>query len=290
MNEHARYRRVVPEIAARAHVRSLRPVIQRTLDETGLRLGDIGAVTATTGPGLAGALRVGLTGALRVGLAGAKGLAYALGIPPHGVRHIAADTLEHGALPDPCMVLIVSDDHTSLLLVSYGVGLDREGVGEPLACRLGVVVRCLLHAHRHRQLPYLLATAAVAHGCVGGARRRSGAGPLPHAWTVVAATDHWAVPLLGTSPHPRRLRYPDPSYLLVGTKPNIPDIRSSSSGSKSCDSRCRGCRQVAVDRLSRCRAARVLVARSAAPPCGRSLQAPETDRAPGPSNGMGPRR
>lgn len=47
---------------------------------------------------------------------------------------------------------------------------------------------------------------------------------------------------------------------------------------------------MAVDRLSPCQAARVLVARSAASPCGRSLQAPETDRAPGPANGKSPRR
>jgi N6-L-threonylcarbamoyladenine synthase len=56
-----------------------------------------------------------------VGLAGAKGIAYALGVPLYGVHHlaghVAADTLEHGPLPDPCMVLIVSGGHTSLLLV-----------------------------------------------------------------------------------------------------------------------------------------------------------------------------
>ncbi|MDX3746426.1 tRNA (adenosine(37)-N6)-threonylcarbamoyltransferase complex transferase subunit TsaD [Streptomyces sp. AK08-02] len=113
MDEHARYGGVVPEIAARAHVHSVRPVIQRALDEAGLRLSDIGAVAVTTGPGL--------SGALQVGLAGAKGIAYALGVPLHGVHHlaghVAADTLEHGPLPDPCVVLIVSGGHTSLLLV-----------------------------------------------------------------------------------------------------------------------------------------------------------------------------
>lgn len=113
MDEHARYGGVVPEIAARAHVHSVRPVIQRALDGAGLRLSDIGAVAVTTGPGL--------SGALQVGLAGAKGLAYALGVPLYGVHHlaghVAADTLEHGPLPDPCMVLIVSGGHTSLLLV-----------------------------------------------------------------------------------------------------------------------------------------------------------------------------
>ncbi|MEU9380085.1 tRNA (adenosine(37)-N6)-threonylcarbamoyltransferase complex transferase subunit TsaD [Streptomyces sp. NPDC048279] len=113
MDEHARYGGVVPEIAARAHVHALRPVIQRALDEAGLRLTDVGAVAVTTGPGL--------PGALQVGLAAAKGLAYTLGVPLHGVHHlaghVAADTLEHGPLPDPCMVLIVSGGHTSLLLV-----------------------------------------------------------------------------------------------------------------------------------------------------------------------------
>ncbi|MEU4170699.1 tRNA (adenosine(37)-N6)-threonylcarbamoyltransferase complex transferase subunit TsaD [Streptomyces sp. NPDC026665] len=113
MDEHARYGGVVPEIAARAHLHALRPVVQRALAEAGLGLSDIGAVAVTTGPGL--------SGALQVGLAGAKGIAYALGVPLHGVHHlaghVAADTLEHGPLPDPCMVLIVSGGHTSLLLV-----------------------------------------------------------------------------------------------------------------------------------------------------------------------------
>lgn len=113
MDEHARFGGVVPEIAARAHVHSLRPVIRQALDDAGLRLSDIDAVAVTTGPGL--------SGALQVGLAGAKGIAYALGVPLYGVHHlaghVAADTLEHGPLPDPCMVLIVSGGHTSLLLV-----------------------------------------------------------------------------------------------------------------------------------------------------------------------------
>ncbi|WP_329395818.1 tRNA (adenosine(37)-N6)-threonylcarbamoyltransferase complex transferase subunit TsaD [Streptomyces melanogenes] len=113
MDEHARFGGVVPEIATRAHLHSLTPVVHRALDEAGLRMADIGAVAVTTGPGL--------SGALQVGLAGAKALAYALDVPLYGVHHlaghVAADTLEHGPLPDPCMVLIVSGGHTSLLLV-----------------------------------------------------------------------------------------------------------------------------------------------------------------------------
>ncbi|MCM2393023.1 tRNA (adenosine(37)-N6)-threonylcarbamoyltransferase complex transferase subunit TsaD [Streptomyces albipurpureus] len=113
MDEHARFGGVVPEIAARAHVHSFAPVVHRALSEAGLRMADIDAVAVTTGPGL--------SGALQVGVAGAKGLAYALDVPLYGVHHlaghVAADTLDHGPLPDPCMVLIVSGGHTSLLLV-----------------------------------------------------------------------------------------------------------------------------------------------------------------------------
>lgn len=113
MAEHARFGGVVPEIAARAHVHSMQPVVEQALAEAGLSFRDIGAVAVTSGPGLAGALQV--------GVAAAKGYAYALDVPLYGVHHlaghVAADTLEHGPLPDPCMVLIVSGGHTSLLLV-----------------------------------------------------------------------------------------------------------------------------------------------------------------------------
>lgn len=113
MDEHARFGGVVPEIAARAHVHAAAPVVRAALADAGLTMRDIGAVAVTTGPGL--------SGALQVGLAAAKGLAYALDVPLYGVHHlaghVAADTLEHGPLPDPCMVLIVSGGHTSLLLV-----------------------------------------------------------------------------------------------------------------------------------------------------------------------------
>lgn len=121
MDEHARFGGVVPEIAARAHLESFNPVVRRALEQAELRLGQIDAVAVTTGPGL--------SGALQVGLAGAKSLAYAAGVPLHGVHHlaghVAADTLEHGPLPEPCVVLIVSGGHTSLLLV-------RDLVREPI--------------------------------------------------------------------------------------------------------------------------------------------------------------
>ncbi|WP_030060421.1 tRNA (adenosine(37)-N6)-threonylcarbamoyltransferase complex transferase subunit TsaD [Streptomyces novaecaesareae] len=113
MAEHARYGGVVPEIAARAHVHAMAPVVGEALDRAGLTLGDIDAVAVTTGPGL--------SGALHVGVAAAKGYAFSLGVPLYGVHHlaghVAAATLDGGPLPDPCIVLIVSGGHTSLLLV-----------------------------------------------------------------------------------------------------------------------------------------------------------------------------
>ncbi|MDJ1132998.1 tRNA (adenosine(37)-N6)-threonylcarbamoyltransferase complex transferase subunit TsaD [Streptomyces iconiensis] len=121
MDEHARYGGVVPEIAARAHLHALGPVVRAALTDAGLGLRDIGAVAVTTGPGL--------SGALQTGVAAAKSYAYALGVPLYGVHHlaghVAADTLEHGPLPDPCVVLVVSGGHTSLLLVT---DLAREPV------------------------------------------------------------------------------------------------------------------------------------------------------------------
>ncbi|MEU6237891.1 tRNA (adenosine(37)-N6)-threonylcarbamoyltransferase complex transferase subunit TsaD [Kitasatospora sp. NPDC047058] len=113
MDEHARFGGVVPEIAARAHVHSMAPVVREALDRAGLTLADVGAVAVTAGPGL--------SGALQVGLAAAKGYAFSLGVPLYGVHHlaghVAAATLDGGPLPDPCIVLIVSGGHTSLLLV-----------------------------------------------------------------------------------------------------------------------------------------------------------------------------
>ncbi|MEX5631002.1 tRNA (adenosine(37)-N6)-threonylcarbamoyltransferase complex transferase subunit TsaD [Parafrankia sp. FMc2] len=113
VDEHARYGGVVPEIAARAHLEAMVPTIERALDRAGLRHRDVDAVAVTAGPGLAGALLV--------GVAAAKAYALALGVPLHGVHHLAAhvavDTLEHGPLPRPSVALLVSGGHSSLLLV-----------------------------------------------------------------------------------------------------------------------------------------------------------------------------
>ncbi|KJK56711.1 hypothetical protein UK12_21045 [Saccharothrix sp. ST-888] len=128
MAEHARFGGVVPEIAARAHVHAVAPVVREALDRAGLTLGDIGAVAVTTGPGL--------SGALQVGVAAAKGYAFSLGVPLYGVHHlaghVAAATLDGGPLPDPCIVLIVSGGHTSLLLCTDN-GAMIAAIGDLLA-------------------------------------------------------------------------------------------------------------------------------------------------------------
>ncbi|SHK61659.1 tRNA (adenosine(37)-N6)-threonylcarbamoyltransferase complex transferase subunit TsaD [Actinacidiphila paucisporea] len=112
VDEHARYGGVVPEVASRAHLEAMVPTIQRALKEAGVAAGDLDAVAVTAGPGLAGALLVGVSAA--------KAYAYALGKPLYGVNHLAShicvDQLEHGALPEPTMALLVSGGHSSLLL------------------------------------------------------------------------------------------------------------------------------------------------------------------------------
>ena len=113
VDAHARFGGVVPEVASRAHLEAMVPTIHRALDEAGVRLSDVDAIAVTAGPGLAGALLV--------GVAAAKAYALALDKPLYGVNHlashIAVDTLEHGPLPEPCIALLVSGGHSSLLLV-----------------------------------------------------------------------------------------------------------------------------------------------------------------------------
>jgi N6-L-threonylcarbamoyladenine synthase len=113
VDEHARFGGVVPEVASRAHLEAMTPTIERALATAGVTLADLDAIAVTAGPGLAGALMV--------GVAAAKAYALALGKPLYGVNHLAAhvavDQLEHGPLPKPCVSLLVSGGHSSLLLV-----------------------------------------------------------------------------------------------------------------------------------------------------------------------------
>ena len=113
VEEHARFGGVVPEIASRAHLEAMVPTIERACTTAGVRLADVDAIAVTSGPGL--------VGALLVGVAAAKALAIGLGKPIYGINHLAAhvavDQLEHGPLPEPCLALLVSGGHSSLLLV-----------------------------------------------------------------------------------------------------------------------------------------------------------------------------
>ncbi len=113
VDEHARFGGVVPEVASRAHLDAMVPMIRRACETAGVTLRDVDAIAVTAGPGLAGALLV--------GVAAAKALALSLGRPIYGVNHLAAhvavDQLQHGPLPEPTMALLVSGGHSSLLLV-----------------------------------------------------------------------------------------------------------------------------------------------------------------------------
>ncbi|MDN5791130.1 MAG: tRNA (adenosine(37)-N6)-threonylcarbamoyltransferase complex transferase subunit TsaD [Micrococcales bacterium] len=113
VEEHARFGGVVPEIASRAHLEAMVPMIERACHGAGVALRDLDAIAVTSGPGLAGALLV--------GVASAKSLAVALSTPIYGVNHLAAhvavDIVEHGPLPEPAVALLVSGGHSSLLLV-----------------------------------------------------------------------------------------------------------------------------------------------------------------------------
>jgi N6-L-threonylcarbamoyladenine synthase len=110
---HVRFGGVVPEVASRAHLEAMLPTLRRACKAADIDLTELDGIAVTAGPGL--------MGALVVGLASAKALAYALDKPLYGVNHlaghVAVDVLEHGPLPRPCVALLVSGGHTSLLLV-----------------------------------------------------------------------------------------------------------------------------------------------------------------------------
>jgi len=109
---------VVPELAARAHVTALVPIVQAALAEASVAMNEIDAIAVTHGPGLAGSLLVGVNAA--------KAMAYVLDRPlipvNHLEAHVAANWLrEPGAEADPpalpAVCLLVSGGHTELLLV-----------------------------------------------------------------------------------------------------------------------------------------------------------------------------
>lgn len=118
---HRPYGGVVPEIAARAHVEILVPLIESALADAGVRLSEVDAIAATAGPGL--------IGGVMVGLVTAKALCHAVGKPLIAVNHLEGHALSprlaDPALAFPYLLLLVSGGHCQLLLVK-GVGRYRR--------------------------------------------------------------------------------------------------------------------------------------------------------------------
>ena len=110
--DHARYGGVVPELASRAHVRAIVPVIETALREAGAALDEVDGIAVTRGPGLIGSLIVGVNAA--------KGLALPLGKPFVGVNHLEGhifSNLVERQIEVPFLTLLVSGGHTELVLV-----------------------------------------------------------------------------------------------------------------------------------------------------------------------------
>jgi N6-L-threonylcarbamoyladenine synthase len=108
---HAIFGGVVPEIASRAHLAAIAPVVRRALSDASCELAGVDAIGVTNGPGL--------VGALLVGVSFAKSLAAALCVPVIGVNHLEghlfATALEDAAAGPPFTALLVSGGHTLLL-------------------------------------------------------------------------------------------------------------------------------------------------------------------------------
>ncbi len=113
VEQHARFGGVVPEIAGRAHVQELVPVLAEALATAGVEGSDVEVVAATTGPGL--------VGSLLVGVSAAKALSLVWGVPfvsvNHLEAHLYASFLEEPDLELPLVVLLVSGGHTMLVLM-----------------------------------------------------------------------------------------------------------------------------------------------------------------------------
>ncbi|MBD3226072.1 MAG: tRNA (adenosine(37)-N6)-threonylcarbamoyltransferase complex transferase subunit TsaD [Caldithrix sp.] len=108
---HAQFGGVVPELASRAHIRLMMPIVKRALQETGATITDMQGLAVTYGPGLVGALLVGLNFA--------KGVSQATGKPFIGVNHmeghIYGNLLSQKTVNFPIIFLIVSGGHTMLV-------------------------------------------------------------------------------------------------------------------------------------------------------------------------------
>ncbi|MBL0921323.1 MAG: tRNA (adenosine(37)-N6)-threonylcarbamoyltransferase complex transferase subunit TsaD [Phycisphaerales bacterium] len=125
---HEEYGGVVPELASRAHLERLLPVVRAAMREADARYADLDAVAVGNRPGL--------IGALLVGVAGAKALAWSLGKPIIGVDHLEAhlyapmlsrDAGGAGDIVWPALGLVVSGGHTSLYRCASALELAKLG-------------------------------------------------------------------------------------------------------------------------------------------------------------------
>src|SRR5262245_52564186 len=120
---HTRFSGVVPEVAARAHLQRLLPVIDEALRRANVRLDQINCVAVHHMPGL--------VGALLVGVSAAKMLSVVLGVPLLGVNHIEghvyAARLAAGRDIFPCVGLVVSGGHTILFHCRSAVKFELLG-------------------------------------------------------------------------------------------------------------------------------------------------------------------
>ena len=111
--EHARFGGVVPEVAARAHIEAIRPLVHQALASAGVHPDQLDAVAATRGPGL--------IGALMVGYAFGKSLAWTLEKPLYGIDHMEghlyAPRLEFEEYRPPAIVLLASGGHSQIIHV-----------------------------------------------------------------------------------------------------------------------------------------------------------------------------
>ena len=120
---HKNYGGVVPELSSRAHLQSVLPLVRKSLSDSGISKNDVELISATSGPGLIGALLVGLTFG--------KSLAYALNKPFVPVNHIEGHIYSGFLMEDkpefPYLCLVVSGGHTLLLIVESEMRIKLLG-------------------------------------------------------------------------------------------------------------------------------------------------------------------
>lgn len=204
--QHEAYQGIVPRLAAQLHRQNLPSAIRRCITESGLTLGDVGAVAATRGPGLAGCLSVGYEAG--------RCIAGAAGLPFYGVHHMEGHALT-ARLSDPSvkfpfLAFLISGGHT-LLVLARGQG-DYSILGRSLDDNVG---EALDKAKRMLRIPSLGGESPAA-ALEFAATQSTGATPqwMPRAMAGDASLD-FSFSGLKTA-----LKY----HLEKSTEMNVPDL------------------------------------------------------------------